>query len=225
MTEDPAHTPLTEAEQAYYNQLDEDVTAGRVPTIGRGTRRDGSRVSDTGLDAVLRGRPGLGQSRATGRGRSPRRQVRLPEHRRGPDRLRREARHHRQRRHPRRRRGIPRHRLNHVRPTRCWGANGGDGHGEGPPPRLPVATAGPRPWCPGQDSNLRPSAPEADALSTELPGPATGLYQCGTRRPKPSRGPDRCLLRHPASEAVRSASSRVTGCAWVRGRCEGRGWQ
>ena len=45
MTEDPAHTPLTEAEQAYYNQLDEDVTAGRVPTIGRGTRRDGSRVS------------------------------------------------------------------------------------------------------------------------------------------------------------------------------------
>ena len=26
-------------------------------------------------------------------------------------------------------------------------------------------------WCPGQDSNLRPSAPEADALSTELPGP------------------------------------------------------
>ena len=64
MTEDPAHAPLTEAEQAYYNQLDEDVTAGRVPTIGRGTRRDGSRVSDTELDAVLRGRPGLGQSRA-----------------------------------------------------------------------------------------------------------------------------------------------------------------
>ena len=80
MTEDLAYAPLTEAEQAYYNQLDEDVTAGRVPTIGRGTRRDGSRVSDTGLDAVLRGRPGLGQSRATGRGRSPRRQVRLPEH-------------------------------------------------------------------------------------------------------------------------------------------------
>lgn len=72
MTEDLAYAPLTEAEQAYYNQLDEDVTAGRVPTIGRGTRRDGSRVSDTELDAVLRGRPG--------RGRSPRRQVRLPEH-------------------------------------------------------------------------------------------------------------------------------------------------
>ena len=80
MTEDLAYAPLTEAEQAYYNQLDEDVTAGRVPTIGRGTRRDGSRVSDTELDAVLRGRPGLGQSRATGRGRSPRRQVRPPEH-------------------------------------------------------------------------------------------------------------------------------------------------
>src|SRR5699024_12436201 len=26
-------------------------------------------------------------------------------------------------------------------------------------------------WCPRQDSNLRPSAPEADALSTELRGP------------------------------------------------------
>ena len=36
-----------------------------------------------------------------------------------------------------------------------------------PPPR--VAT-GARRWCPGQDSNLRPSAPEADALSTELLG-------------------------------------------------------
>ena len=47
MTNDPTPTPITEADQAYYNQLDEDVTAGRVPTIGRGTRRDGSRVSDT----------------------------------------------------------------------------------------------------------------------------------------------------------------------------------
>ena len=53
MTEDPAHAPLTEAEQAYYNQLDEDVTAGRIPTIGRGTHRDGSRISDTDLDAIL----------------------------------------------------------------------------------------------------------------------------------------------------------------------------
>ena len=50
MTEDPAHAPLTEAEQACYNQLDAAVTDGRVPAIGRGTRRDGSRVSDTGLD-------------------------------------------------------------------------------------------------------------------------------------------------------------------------------
>ena len=39
--------------------------------------------------------------------------------------------------------------------------------------------------CPGQDSNLRPSAPEADALSTELPGPEAELYQCEARRPKP----------------------------------------
>ena len=34
MTEDLAYAPFTEAEQTYYNQLDEDVTAGRVPTIG-----------------------------------------------------------------------------------------------------------------------------------------------------------------------------------------------
>ena len=80
MTNDPTPTPITEADQAYYNQLDEDVTAGRVPPIGHGTSRDGSRIGDTELDAILRGRPGLGQSHATGRGRSPRRQVRLPEH-------------------------------------------------------------------------------------------------------------------------------------------------
>ncbi len=70
---------FTEAEQAYYDQLDEDVTAGRVPIIARGTPRDGSRISDDELDAILRGRPSLGHDRATGRGRSPRRQVRLPE--------------------------------------------------------------------------------------------------------------------------------------------------
>ena len=80
MSPDSTRAPFTDAEQAYYNQLDEDVTAGRIPAVGRGTRRDGSRISDTDLDAILRGRPGLGQSHATGRGRSPRRQVRLPEH-------------------------------------------------------------------------------------------------------------------------------------------------
>ena len=79
MTNDPAPTPLTEADQAYYNQLDEDVTAGRIPTIGHGTHRDGSRIDDDQLDAILRGRPNLGQDHATGTGRSPRRQVRLPE--------------------------------------------------------------------------------------------------------------------------------------------------
>lgn len=72
--------PFTDAEQASYDQLDEDVTAGRVPTIASGSRRDGSRISDVELDAILRGRPNLGQTRATGVGRSPRRQVRLPEH-------------------------------------------------------------------------------------------------------------------------------------------------
>ena len=80
MSPDSTRAPFTEADQAYYNQLDEDVTAGRIPTIGHGTHRDGSRISDTDLDAILRGRPGLGQSHATGRGRFPRRQVRLPEH-------------------------------------------------------------------------------------------------------------------------------------------------
>ena len=80
MSPDSTRAPFTDTEQAYYNQLDEDVTAGRIPAVGRGTRRDGSRISDTDLDAILRGRPGLGQSHATGRGRSPRRQVRLPEH-------------------------------------------------------------------------------------------------------------------------------------------------
>ena len=60
MSPDSTRAPFTDAEQAYYNQLDEDVTAGRIPAVGRGTRRDGSRISDTDLDAILRGRPGLG---------------------------------------------------------------------------------------------------------------------------------------------------------------------
>ena len=80
MTNNPVPTPLTEADQAYYNQLDEDVTAGRIPTIGHGTHRDGSRISDTDLDAILRGRPGLGQSHPAGRGRPPPRRARLPGH-------------------------------------------------------------------------------------------------------------------------------------------------
>lgn len=69
---------FTEAEQAYYDRLDEDVTAGRVQRVGSVHHRDGSRIDDDELDAVLRGRPNLGQDHATGRGRSPRRQVRLP---------------------------------------------------------------------------------------------------------------------------------------------------
>ena len=53
----------------------------------------------------------------------------------------------------------------------------------------PPGAAGALVRCPGQDSNLRPSAPEADALSTELPGPGAELYQCAARKPKPSRTP------------------------------------
>ncbi|WP_235905295.1 ribbon-helix-helix domain-containing protein [Actinomyces marmotae] len=56
-----------------------DVTAGRVQRVGSAHHRDGSRISDDELDAILRGRPSLGRDRATGRGRSARRQVRLPE--------------------------------------------------------------------------------------------------------------------------------------------------
>ncbi|SPT53703.1 Uncharacterised protein [Actinomyces bovis] len=72
-------TTFSDADQAYYDQLDEDVTAGLIPTIARGAPRDGSRISDEELDAILGGRPNLGEARATGKGRSPRRQVRLPE--------------------------------------------------------------------------------------------------------------------------------------------------
>lgn len=70
---------FTDAEQAYYDQLDEDVTAGRVQRLGHVHHRDGSRISDEELDVILGGRPNLGAARATGKGRSPRRQVRLPE--------------------------------------------------------------------------------------------------------------------------------------------------
>ena len=59
------HT-FTQAEQAYYDRLDEDVTGGRVPTIAHDTPRDGSLISDAELDAILRGRPSLGRDHATG---------------------------------------------------------------------------------------------------------------------------------------------------------------
>ena len=69
---------FTEAEQAYYNTLDEAVTTGRVERVGPASHRDGSPVNPDELDEILRGRPALGHDRATGAGRSPRRQVRLP---------------------------------------------------------------------------------------------------------------------------------------------------
>ncbi|WP_366181331.1 hypothetical protein ABXS69_04355 [Actinomyces timonensis] len=43
---------FTEAEQAYYDQLDEDVTAGRVQRVGSVHHRDGSAISDDELDAL-----------------------------------------------------------------------------------------------------------------------------------------------------------------------------
>ena len=50
MTEDPAHTPLTEAEQAYYNQLDEQGV-GKVGggwSDVRGCRRVGAGAARPG---------------------------------------------------------------------------------------------------------------------------------------------------------------------------------
>lgn len=77
--DDSAPRVFSEADQAYYDRFDRDVTAGRVPTVARGTRRDGSHIADDELEAILHGRPRLGHDHATGDGRSPRRQVRLPE--------------------------------------------------------------------------------------------------------------------------------------------------
>ena len=59
-------------QQEVYRIFPQLVDKGALPIIAGGT--------GLYLDAILRGRPGLGQSHATGRGRSPRRQVRLPEH-------------------------------------------------------------------------------------------------------------------------------------------------
>ena len=52
---------FTAAEQARYDRLDEDVAAGRVATVRRGTLCDGSRISDKERDAVLHGRPDPGR--------------------------------------------------------------------------------------------------------------------------------------------------------------------
>lgn len=85
---------FTAAEQARYDRLDEDVAAGRVATVRRGTLCDGSRISDKERDAVLHGRPDPGRPAPPApagpapptpagprhrRWPGPRRQVRLPE--------------------------------------------------------------------------------------------------------------------------------------------------
>ena len=64
-----------------------------------------------------------------------------------------------------------------------------------------------------QDSNLRPSAPEADALSTELPGPAE---HCTRLRPSVETGPaPGSRLRGPARAPV-SATPGRSGPPWRR---------
>lgn len=70
---------LTPAEQERWERLDRDVTTGRARRVGAVHHRDGSPLAGVELDAILRGRPSLGSSHASGQGRSPRRQVRLPE--------------------------------------------------------------------------------------------------------------------------------------------------
>ena len=79
---------FTAAEQARYDRLDEDVAAGRVATVRRGTLCDGSRISDKERDAVLHGRPDPGRPAPPGppaRAHQPRPR-RLPHRRLTPDR-------------------------------------------------------------------------------------------------------------------------------------------
>ena len=65
-------------DDAYYDAYDEDIVAGRVKPVRTAHRTNpGARVSDDELDAIFRGRPNLGQTRATGAGRSPARHVRF----------------------------------------------------------------------------------------------------------------------------------------------------
>lgn len=62
-----------------YDELEEKAARGDLTVLAAGRVRDGSRVSEGELDALFAGRPKLGHTHATGTGRSPRRQVRLPE--------------------------------------------------------------------------------------------------------------------------------------------------
>lgn len=66
---------LTAAEQAAYNQYEADLCDGKVATIGSPIRLDGQEMSEEEFAATFRGRPTLEHTRATGQGRSPRRQV------------------------------------------------------------------------------------------------------------------------------------------------------
>ncbi|WP_229116745.1 ribbon-helix-helix domain-containing protein [Actinomyces bovis] len=65
-------------EDTYYDAYDEDIVAGRVKPLRSFHRHDaGTRVSDDELETIFRGRPNLGEVRATGAGRSPARHVRF----------------------------------------------------------------------------------------------------------------------------------------------------
>src|SRR5699024_10924238 len=76
-------------------------------------------------------------------------------------------------------------------------------------------------WCPRQDSNLRPSAPEADALSTELRGQRV---QCYHRSPVPPKTTPRaignrlhavCRTRFRTLKRLPSTGSECSGALHV----------
>lgn len=53
----PTNNAFTEAEQVYYDQFDEAVTAGRFQRLGHAHHRDDSAISDYELGATLHERP------------------------------------------------------------------------------------------------------------------------------------------------------------------------
>lgn len=75
----PTNNAFTEAEQVYYDQFDEAVTASRFQRLGHAHHRDDSAINDDELSTILCGHPNVWHDRTTGKGTSRRRQVRPPE--------------------------------------------------------------------------------------------------------------------------------------------------
>lgn len=68
----PTNNAFTEAEQVYYDQFDEAVTASRFQRLGHAHHRDGSAITDDELDAGLCGRPMIRYDSVTSKAYSPR---------------------------------------------------------------------------------------------------------------------------------------------------------